>query len=98
MGAGGGPGKSLNYYDHTTKEWVQIWIGGTGNILPARGGIKGGSMYLEGTHYIRTGSTLLYRGTWTPLEDGRVRQFLERSRDNGKTWNVWFEGYYVRKE
>jgi tetratricopeptide (TPR) repeat protein len=98
VGAGGGPGKSLNYYDHTTKEWVQVWVGGTGNILPARGGIKDGSMYLEGTHYIRTGSVLLYRGTWTPLEDGRVRQFLERSRDDGKTWNVWFDGLYVRKE
>jgi tetratricopeptide (TPR) repeat protein len=98
VGAGGGPGKSLNYYDHTTKEWVQIWIGGTGVILPARGGIKDGAMYLEGTRYLRDGTTQLYRGTWTPLEDGRVRQFLELSADEGKTWNVWFEGFYARKE
>ena len=98
VGAGGGPGKSLNYYDHTTGEWVQIWIGGTGVILPARGGIKDGSMFLEGTRYLRNGTTQLYRGTWTPLEDGRVRQFLELSSDEGKTWKVWFEGFYVRKQ
>lgn len=96
-GSGGGQGKSMNYYDHSTREWVQVWVGGGADVLPARGGLVDGSMVLKGKHYLRDGRVQEYRGTWTPLEDGRVRQFLEKSNDGGETWFVWFDGYYKRK-
>jgi len=37
------------------------------------------------------------RVSWTPGEDGRVRQLWESSRDAGKTWTVVFDGTYVRR-
>ncbi len=33
--------------------------------------------------------------TFTPQEDGSVRQFLEESSDGGETFSVWFDGRYV---
>jgi hypothetical protein len=33
---------------------------------------------------------------WTPLADGRVRQFFEQSDDDGTNWTPWFEGFYSR--
>ncbi|MCJ7591455.1 MAG: hypothetical protein MUO51_08890 [Woeseiaceae bacterium] len=38
-----------------------------------------------------------YLSDWTPLPDGRVRQFFEQSDDGGVTWVSWFEGFYTRK-
>jgi hypothetical protein len=43
------------------------------------------------------GATAPFRGLWTLLPDGRVRQFFEQSNDDGKTWVTWFDGYYTRK-
>jgi hypothetical protein len=31
------------------------------------------------------------------LPDGRVRQLFEESEDEGKTWALWFDGYYTRR-
>ena len=37
------------------------------------------------------------RASWTLLDDGRVRQFWEQSKDEGETWYIWFDGYYTRR-
>ena len=55
-------------------------------------------MRLSGEHLYRNGKREMIRGAWTPLPDGRVRQLLEQSRDEGKTWYVWFDGIYVRRD
>jgi hypothetical protein len=34
------------------------------------------------------------RITWTPHPDGSVRQLWEQSTDEGKTWQVAFDGLY----
>jgi hypothetical protein len=54
-------------------------------------------MRLSGEHLYRNGKRELIRGTWTPMPDGRVRQLLEQSRDEGESWYVWFDGVYVRR-
>ena len=90
-------GESLNYYDPAKKKWVQIWADSSGEIIPTEGELKDGAMRLEGELIGRDGKKSLYRGTWTPLDDGRVHQFLEESKDGGKTWNTWFDGYYKRR-
>ena len=38
------------------------------------------------------------RTTWTPLEDGRVRQHWESTTDGGKSWSTVFDGYYSRND
>lgn len=96
--AGGGSGTSINYLDKTTDEWVQIWNDGSGSQINIRGGMTGDGMLLVGTiHYVTNGTTMGFRGLWTPLPDGRVRQFFEQSNDDGETWSPWFEGFYSRK-
>lgn len=98
-GARGTTGSSVNYFDKVTDEWVQIWNDATGNQIQIRGGLTDDGMRLTGTiHYIANGTTAPFRGLWTPLEDGRVRQFFEQSNDGGETWQTWFEGFYTRKD
>ncbi len=95
--ASGGTGMSINYVDKTTGEWVQIWNDAGGSQIHIRGGLTDDGMLLEGTiHYVANGTTAPFRGLWTPMPDGRVRQFFEQSNDDGETWVPWFEGFYSR--
>lgn len=97
-GAQGSTGMSINYLDKVSGEWVQIWHAASGYQIDIRGGLTPIGMQLTGTiHYINNAKTLPFRGLWTPLQDGRVRQFFEISQDDGATWATWFEGFYTRK-
>ncbi len=97
--AAGGTGMSMNYLDQASGEWVQVWIDSGGQQIDIRGGLTGEGMLLAGQiHYTVNGTTLPFRGLWTPLPDGRVRQFFEQSKDNGATWQTWFDGFYSRVE
>lgn len=95
----GGTGMSINYLDNATGEWVQVWNAEGGSQIQIRGGMTDDGMLLVGTfHAVAPGTTVPFRGLWTLLDDGRVRQFFEQSTDGGDTWTPWFEGYYTRKE
>ena len=97
-GAGGTTGTSMNFYDPSEKEWVQIWVS-PGLQLEIRGGLEGDAMVLRGfAYYIQSGDRRPFRGTWTPMEDGVVRQFFEESTDGGETWEPWFDGRYHRQQ
>jgi hypothetical protein len=55
-------------------------------------------MLLVGTiHYIAQDKTVPFRGLWTLLDDGRVRQFFEQLDEEKDIWSPWFEGFYTRK-
>lgn len=96
--ASGGGGMSINYLDHASGEWVQIWNDPSGSQINIRGGLTDDGMLLVGTiHYIATNQTVPFRGLWTPLEDGRVRQFFEQYDEKNETWATWFDGFYTRK-
>lgn len=95
----GGGGMSINYFDAARDEWVQVWNDASGNQIDIRGGMTEDGMRLTGRiHYVATGQTADFRGLWTPLDDGRVRQFFEQSNDDGTTWTPWFEGFYTRAD
>jgi tetratricopeptide (TPR) repeat protein len=96
QGASGSTGVSINYYDPAKHKWVQQWLSADGTLIHIEGGLRDGNMVLEGdAYYYGTGVRAPFRGTWTPLPDGRVRQYFEQSDDGGKTWNAWFDGYYA---
>ncbi len=96
--ASGGSGRSINYLDADSGEWVQIWNDASGSQIHIRGGMTKEGMLLTGQiHYVSSATTAPFRGLWTPLPDGRVRQFFEQSNDDGETWTPWFEGFYSRK-
>jgi hypothetical protein len=95
--ASGGTGQSLNYYDPAAGKWKQLWIG-LGLLLHMEGGLRDGSMRLEGPlQYLAEGRTTLLRGTWTPLPEQRMHHHFEESQDGGATWATWFDGYYTRR-
>jgi len=95
----GGTGMSINYLDKASGEWVQIWNAEGGSQIQIRGGMTDDGMLLVGTlHSVATNTTLPFRGLWTLLDDGRVRQFFEQSTDGGETWTPWFEGFYTRTQ
>ena len=93
--AGGGTGKSINFFDPATKKWVQTWIDSGGGVISAAGGLENGAMRLFGTHILKSGERRPFRMTFSPLPNGHVRQFLEESTDEGKSWSVWFDGDYA---
>ena len=96
--ATGGTGMSINYLDHATGEWVQIWNGGHGSQINIRGGMTDEGMLLVGTiHEVASDTTAPFRGLWSPLDDGRVRQFFEQYDPDSESWQTWFEGFYSRK-
>ena len=87
-------GKSINYYNPSNRQWHQHWVDNGSSIIHTSGGMKDGSMVMEGSiYYLASGQTAPFRGTWTPMEDGRVRQFFEQ-QDAEQAWKPWFEGYY----
>jgi hypothetical protein len=97
--ASGGTGMSINYLDKASGEWVQVWNAEGGSQINIRGGMTEEGMLLVGTlHSVANDTTVPFRGLWTPLDDGRVRQFFEQSLDDGETWTPWFEGFYTRQE
>lgn len=78
---------------------IENWSSASGGSqINIRGGMTEEGMLLVGTiHYVASNSTSPFRGLWTLLPDGRVRQFFEQSADDGETWTTWFEGFYTRK-
>jgi hypothetical protein len=94
-GAGGSVGTSLNFRSGDSGRWHQVWVGGDGGILRLEGGLRDSRMVLEGD---RPGRDVRDRISWTPRDDGTVRQLWEISRDGGESWETVFDGIYERRE
>lgn len=95
--AGAFRGGSFNIYDRANDQWHQTWVDSTGTLLQLDGGIKDGKMVLTGQRPARDGRMTTNRITWTPNDDGSVRQLWETSTD-GETWATAFDGLYVRAD
>jgi hypothetical protein len=97
---GGYTGMSMSFYDMKRKTWHQTWMGADGGALYIEGGLnESGAMVLSNrnTPYYTEGSPV-NRVTWTPNEDGSVRQHWQSSKDSGKTWATVFDGLYVKRD
>jgi hypothetical protein len=94
----GNKGYSLNYYNPVTRLWAQRWVS-AGSVIEYTGtSEQPGVMTLKGKiYYQQNGLTADFKGTWTLLEDGRVRQLFQQYDDKTKQWNVWFEGFYSKQ-
>jgi hypothetical protein len=89
-------GESLNSYDAGRKVWHQSWVDTAGTLLLLEGGLRHGSMVLEGQTTGADARVTKHRITWTPNADGSVRQLWE-STDAAGRWAVAFDGLYTRK-
>lgn len=95
--AGKFAGSSYNAYDRGRDVWHQTWIDNTGNLLLLEGGLSDGAMVLEGTT-AKGDEAVRNRITWTPQENGDVRQVWTVSNDGGATWTTAFDGLYSRAD
>ncbi|MBD3647179.1 MAG: hypothetical protein HUJ31_06925 [Pseudomonadales bacterium] len=91
-------GTSYNFYDAVSDKWYQTWVDNRGGHLFLKGGWNGTSMQLSGSRTTAEGNSVIDRITWTPLDDGRVRQHWQASEDGGETWKEVFDGYYERED
>jgi hypothetical protein len=89
-------GESLNIYDAGRKVWHQTWVDTSGTLLVLEGGLRGGSMVIEGQTTGPDAQVTKHRIKWTPNINGSVRQFWESTDAKGK-WGVAFDGLYTRK-
>lgn len=94
----GTQGKSLNFYNSHSDQWRQIWVDERGGLVDAVAQFQDDAMRFTGMHYYPNGRTESFRMDFTPQKDGRVRQFVQQSKDEGKTWYTWFDGMYVRRD
>lgn len=91
-------GTSYNFYNRRTGHWQQLWIDNQAGNLQLEGKFNGTAMVLQSEELPnREKKPQIDRITWTPNEDGTVRQLWEVSTDKGKTWQVIFDGMYKRK-
>lgn len=88
-------GKSLNMYDRASGMWHQTWMDNSGLVLKLSGKFIDGKMVMAGKTQTAQGIQL-NKITWQTLADGRVNQHWQTSRDNGKTWQTAFNGYYQK--
>ncbi|MEL7530412.1 MAG: hypothetical protein AAFN10_03850 [Bacteroidota bacterium] len=91
-------GTSYNYYDAQAKLWHQLWIDNQGQTLKLFGNMVDGSMVLKSEEMTSPqGQKYINRVSWTPNEDGSVRQHWETSPDQGENWKTVFDGIYRPK-
>jgi hypothetical protein len=95
--AGGFSGTSVNAWDAPYQRWRQFWVGSDGIVLRLEGGLRAGTMVMEGTLPTPGGGSQRQRIRWTPNADGTVSQHWETSDDDGNTWATAFLGIYRRK-
>lgn len=103
QGLGGDTGKSWFYFNPHTQIWRQVSV----TTQPTDpGGIRekelieefdNGGLRFLGKIDVDARRTVLDRTTLTPLPDGRVRQVIEWSSDDGQNWNIAFDAFYVRQ-
>ena len=97
-GATGFVGKSFNYFDTTDNKWHQFWINQNAQKTTFEGKLVDGNMvYYSYDHVKDNSNPYLERLTFFNLGPDKVRQFDERTTDQGKTWTVGYDLTYTRK-
>ncbi|MDB6166235.1 MAG: Tetratricopeptide repeat protein [Lacunisphaera sp.] len=95
----GHEGKSWFYYHSIEKHWKQVWVTddrGVKEKTQVTDAPPGGVRF-RGEIFRKDGRRILDQTTLAPLPDGRVRQVIEQSTDDGKTWQTVYDAIYVRR-
>ncbi|HSM38608.1 MAG TPA: hypothetical protein VK838_04680 [Candidatus Limnocylindrales bacterium] len=92
-------GTSLNAWSADRVAWHQTWVDSSGTVLLLDGGLRNGSMVLEGQLPAsgQPGGRVHHRISWSLVagDHDRVRQLWETSAD-GTSWEIAFDGRYRR--
>ncbi len=98
---GGGDGKSFNWIDRNSAaepRWRQLWIDAQGNTIDYYDGrFESGEMRFRGHTFTPAGDSIPQRLTFIPVSPDTVRQIMEQSTDGGESWQITWDGTYVRR-
>lgn len=95
--ASGYTGKSFNFVDPVTGKWRQTWVDNKGGKMEFTRSLEGKDMiYFADVN--EGGKEFRRRMTFFNLGPDRVRQFSERTGDNGATWQTEYDFIYDRKK
>lgn len=95
---GGFEGFSYNTFNVQTNTWHQTWVDNGGMLLLLEGKFNGKSMVLSGEGKTPDGTLIQHRITWTPSQEGTVRQHWQMSKDKGARWDTLFDGTYHKSQ
>jgi len=91
-------GKSLNYYDHYLNKWRQNWVDSVGTVGDFTGECKDDIMRFEGESHLRDGRKIIRLMIISRINENEVRQYSEKSDDDGQSWKVAYDFMYRRKQ
>ena len=90
-------GTSYNFYNSKSNRWEQLWLDNQGEVLKLSGQFLDGKMILtsQTANYETQQEEKVNRITWTPLQDGRVKQEWNTISANGEATLI-FKGFYEK--
>ena len=92
----GKEGLGVITYRPESGAWHQDLMILVGFVLSVDGGRDGDGIVMTGTDYPGRGVTRMHRLRWTPASGGSVEQLWQTSIDDGRSWQVHFEGVFQR--
>ncbi|HVR40902.1 MAG TPA: hypothetical protein VMU84_17555 [Thermoanaerobaculia bacterium] len=90
-------GKSFSMWNASLKRWEQRYVDTQGSSSDWIGKLEGDAMVFLRTKDA-TSSATTNRMTYTKEGPDKVRQKVDVSTDDGKTWSTQFDGLYVRRK
>jgi hypothetical protein len=90
-------GKSFSIYDIAKKHWEQRYVDTAGASHEWVGGLEGDHMRFFWHHNDAAGKPVVERMTYLKEGLDKVRQLIEASSDDGKTWTTTYDGLYTRR-
>ncbi len=90
-------GTSLSVFDATAGKWKQTWVDNDGSYLDFVGEFKDRQMILVREAARPDGTRFLQRMVWKNISANELDWSWERSKDDGRTWEVVWPIHYKRK-
>lgn len=86
-------GHSISYYNKISDKWEQNWVawGNAHHYIEADSPYEG-NLQMIANVVDKNGKEIMYRMTFTDLDNGNVRQEMEQSNDEGDNWFQIFDG------
>lgn len=96
--AGPYSGKSFSLYMPSTKTWQQYYTDTRAYVSLWDGKLENGNLRMLSKQTNAAGQVTLSRMTYIKEGPDKVRQLIETSTDDGKTWTPGYDGLYTRRK
>jgi SAM-dependent methyltransferase len=98
IGGKGHRGENMFAYSSDDKSWHGMFADNEGRVHVFEGKVAHGAAEVIGPNRGPNGEAILNRIKIVRLSDNTVKQTWEKSKDNGATWSMEFQGDYARKQ